>query len=72
MNLKLFDKIIRNIDDIILKLKSLEYYIDIKLYFTNSFPIDSSLNSYHAVAKEIKRESIANAKEGSGKIMANI
>jgi hypothetical protein len=68
MNLNLFDKIIRNTDDIILKLKSLESHLDVEFYSSYS---DSLLKSYHVMAKEIKKDAIANAST-SGKIMANI
>jgi hypothetical protein len=68
MNSNVSDEIIQDIDSIILKLKSLESHLDVEFYSSYS---DSLLKSYHVMAKEIKKDAIANAST-SGKIMANI
>jgi hypothetical protein len=68
MNSNLSDEIIRNIDDIMPKFKFLESHLGVEFFSSYS---DSLLKSYHVMAKEIKKDAIANAST-SGKIMANI
>jgi hypothetical protein len=71
MDSNVSDKIIRNIDDIVLKLKSLESHLGVKFYSSYSRSVDASLKSYHVMAKEIKKDAIDNAST-SGKILENI